>query len=99
MDLKKVQQEINENKAILIDVREQEEWDEGHLACARLIPLSQLSESDIPKDLPKDKTIYLHCRKGGRAAQACEILKKNLYSNACALNASFDELQKIFPLS
>lgn len=65
--------------AILIDVREQSEWDEGHLKDARLVPLSKLKKDDakdLVKDLPKDKVIYCHCRSGMRSLQAAEILEK-----------------------
>lgn len=93
-EIEHVLRELEEGKAILIDVREQEEWDQGHLQHSRLIPLSKLNEGDsISHGLPKDKTIYLHCRRGGRAMQAEEILKKQ-YPKAVALQFSYDELKK-----
>jgi len=92
MDIKEVCGEIANGDAALVDVREQAEWDAGHLRKARLFPLSRLAEGDIPDDLPQDKTIYLHCRKGGRAAQAAQILKER-YPNAVALKFGYDELK------
>lgn len=74
-----VKKALIEKKAILIDVREQAEWNEGHLEGARLLPLSKLDDNEIKnliKDLPKDKPIYAHCKAGGRCLRAAEILQK-----------------------
>jgi rhodanese-related sulfurtransferase len=70
-------------KAVMLDVREQKEWDAGHLADAKLLPLSKLAQgegskqlaAEVAKELPKDKVIYCHCKAGGRALTAGDILK------------------------
>ena len=93
VDLKEVQKKLDNGTAILLDVREQKEWDEAHLSSARLVPLSRISEK-IPDDLPKDKIIYTHCRRGGRAEQAAGLLKTK-YENVIALKYSFEELKKV----
>jgi hypothetical protein len=53
-----VKKAVASKKAVLIDVREKAEWDQGHLKDARLLPLSSLKENSLPKDLsqilPKD---------------------------------------------
>lgn len=69
---------LRRDKALLVDVREPEEWHEGHFANAMLVPYkSQLASGNIPREL-KDtqKKIYLHCKAGGRAALSAEILKE-----------------------
>jgi phage shock protein E len=89
-----VKKVLGENKAILIDVREQAEWDAGHLQGAQLLPLSTLKGNDIKdllKDLPKDKPIYLHCKAGGRCLQAAEILQKQGF-DARALKQGYRDL-------
>jgi len=73
--LEVIQKRIKEKKAILIDVREQREWDAGHLKKAQLVPLSKLQAGVKEKMLPKDKIIYCHCRSGGRVLIATSILK------------------------
>ena len=74
-DLKR---ELAEKKAVLVDVREKREWDEGHLAGAVFLPLSELKKPDEAKSLsqklPKDVLIYTHCRSGVRSAAAAKIL-------------------------
>lgn len=58
---------------LLIDVREQEEWDQGHIDGAVLHPLSEIAKGNLP-DLDTNKTIVLHCQKGGRSQQAAEFI-------------------------
>src|SRR5438552_2249578 len=71
-----VKKAIAAKKAVLIDVREKSEWDDGHLRDAALLPLSRLKKDALPKNLqdilPKDKVVYLHCKAGGRCLQAAE---------------------------
>lgn len=78
-----VQRGVAEQKAVLVDVREKDEWEEGHLRDARLLPLSTLekgvTQDDLAKILSQGKVIYLHCAAGGRCVQAASILKKQGY--------------------
>src|SRR5262245_47775904 len=75
-----VKKSLADKKAVLFDVREKVEWDKDHLKDAKLLPLSILQDdSRPPKDLPKDKAIYLHCASGVRCVKAAEILKKQGY--------------------
>jgi rhodanese-related sulfurtransferase len=75
-----IKKNVNEKKAVIVDVREKSEWDEGHLKDAKLVPLSRLKRGVDPKalaqELPKEKIIYCHCRSGRRALEAGEILKQ-----------------------
>jgi rhodanese-related sulfurtransferase len=74
-----VRQAVAEQKAVMIDVREPEEWQEGHLTGAGLLPLSVLEKGIDPQKLasvlPKDKIIYCYCLAGGRCAEAASLLK------------------------
>ncbi len=75
-----VKANLKEGKAILVDVREQKEWDAGHIAGALLMPKSKLTVEkeldELIKKLDKNKIIYTHCRAGKRALDCGEILKK-----------------------
>jgi rhodanese-related sulfurtransferase len=86
-----------EKKAILVDVREPEEWEEGHVAGARLVPLSVLEKGVNPQELarvlPKDKIIYCHCLAGGRCMDAAAILKPLGY-DVRALKPGYPQLEK-----
>lgn len=98
--LSTVQQKLKARQAVLLDVREQSEWDAGHLAEAQLQPLSRLKAGLKPEDLqglPKDKPIYLHCRSGKRVLVAAEILAPLGY-DVRPLKAGYDDLiQAGFP--
>ena len=76
-----VKENLKAGKAVLLDVREQKEWDAGHLKAARLVPQSKLKMetelAELIKTLSKDKVIYTHCRGGNRALSCGEILKKH----------------------
>ena len=69
---------LNAGNAILIDVREQEEYDEWHIEGAHLVPLSILPSAIEAINFPQDKKIIFHCLKGGRSAQAIDFLSENI---------------------
>ena len=73
-----VQQAVAAGQAVIVDVREPDEWAQGHVAGARLVPLSALEAGVDPARLaqllPKDKIIYCHCLMGGRCLEAAAIL-------------------------
>jgi len=58
---------------LLIDVREQEEWDAGHAPDARLVPLSQLQERVA--ELPEDTRFLVVCHSGMRSMRATAFLR------------------------
>ena len=58
--------------ALLLDVREDDEWATGHADGARHVPLGQIGASE--QDLPRDREILLICRSGRRSAQAAQLL-------------------------
>lgn len=95
--LETVKKAVADEKAVIVDVREADEWNDAHLKSATLIPLTKLNDgipaADLMKLLPKDKVIYLHCAAGGRCLMAAEILRKQGY-DARALKPGFSELVK-----
>jgi len=82
-------------EAILMDVREQSEWDEKHLEGAILVPMSAIDSDtavlESTEGVDKTKTIYTHCAVGMRASIVADSLKEKGY-NVKALKFSFDEL-------
>lgn len=65
----------------VIDVRTEEEWNEGHVEGAILIPLLEIKDriSEVTKD--KKAPIALYCASGGRSGRAELILKEQGYEN------------------
>ena len=60
---------------ILIDVREQDEWDAGHAPDARLVPLSQLQ--DRLAELPESARFLVVCHSGMRSMRATAFLRND----------------------
>ena len=75
---------MNREKAVLIDVSEPREYDAGHAAQARNVPIGQLETS---KDLPANKALPLVvlCPTGARAGRAATTLRKLGHANVRAL--------------
>ena len=65
-------EDVSNNKAQLLDVRTDDEWDTGHALGAKHIPLQELSNSD--NLLSKDLAVYVYCASGNRAGKAVEYL-------------------------
>lgn len=60
--------------SLLVDVREDDEWREAHVAQAHWIPLGQLKER--LSELPPDAEIICMCRSGRRSEKARQIIKE-----------------------
>jgi rhodanese-related sulfurtransferase len=63
---------VLEEGATLVDVREDHEYEDGHVPGAVLIPLGDLP--DRLGELPSDKEFYVMCRTAGRSGRAVEML-------------------------
>lgn len=97
-----VKAKVQSGKALLVDVREQREWDRGHVRSAVLLPLSQLMAWDrdgmteqekaaLLKAVPKGSVIYCHCASGGRCLPGGELLRKMGY-DARSLKPGYQSL-------
>ncbi len=77
-----IQKATADETAVLVDVREADEWKEGHVKGATFLPLSELMEANaeaVAKKLPKDKIVYTYCRAGRRSVAAADLLQKMGY--------------------
>ncbi|MGZ9584029.1 rhodanese-like domain-containing protein [Paenibacillus marinisediminis] len=70
---------LNNKDVHFVDVREVDEYEEGHIPNITNIPLSQFAER--VHELDKDTPLVMVCRSGNRSAQACEYLISQGYSN------------------
>nr|WP_263325747.1 rhodanese-like domain-containing protein [Neobacillus sp. Marseille-Q6967] len=74
-------------KAQLIDVREPNEYEGGHILGARNIPLSQLKIR--MKELRPDLPVYLYDQNGMRSARAAQFLHRKGYKDLTQLQGGF----------
>ena len=68
---------INREDAVILDVREGKEYQDGHIVNSVHIPLSFLKDRLAELEKHKDKPIIVACKSGHRSGQACSTLKKN----------------------
>ncbi len=77
--LETVKERLQSKQAILLDVREPVEWEQGHLKQASPLALSKLRKGvpadELKKLLAGDRIIYAHCFAGVRCLEAAERLK------------------------
>lgn len=82
-----------------IDCREQQEWDEAHIAGATLLPLSELEQKfdTILKD--KNAQIIIQCRSGARSMKACMFLLSKGFTNLTNLEGGISRwINEGFPV-
>ncbi|AGH97668.1 HesA/MoeB/ThiF family protein [Micavibrio aeruginosavorus] len=73
----------------LIDVREENEWENGHIEGALLCPLSKIMIGETP-DITKNSTIVLYCQKGVRSLQAARKVKEKISQPIFSLSGGYD---------
>ena len=79
----------NEGKPhLLLDVREQHEWDHSRIEGAQLMPLRGLPAR--LEELDPEATIVVHCHHGGRSAQAVQYLRARGFAGATNLAGGID---------
>ena len=72
-------------EAVLIDVREDSDWDEGHAKGAKHLSRGVI-ELEIEDEIPDPKTpIICYCGGGSRSALVAESLQKMGYENVCSI--------------
>lgn len=80
---------INRQDAVVLDVRETNDFSTGHIINARNIPASQLESrlTEIAKF--KEKPVIVHCDNGQRSGSALAVLKKHGFNNVLSLRGGF----------
>jgi rhodanese-related sulfurtransferase len=80
---------LKSGEAVIIDVRDKDEWDEGHIPGATHLSRGTI-EFDIEEKVPDtNATIICHCGGGGRSALAAESLQKMGYKNVRSMAGGF----------
>jgi len=82
VDLKELKKDVDQGKAVLLDVREEVEWKKAHLTKAELVPLSSIAtDKHARKAIEKftsdpDLKIYTYCQSGRRSVLAADMFKR-----------------------
>lgn len=85
---------INHKNALVLDVREPDEYQAGHVLNARLIPLGKLKERIAELEKHQDQPIVVVCRSGNRSGTACALLGKQGFTQAYNLAGGMMAWQK-----
>jgi phage shock protein E len=95
--LKTVMENVASGKAVLVDVRSEEEWKQGHIESSLFVPVTSLRKGGdskaLAKILPKKKVLYTFCVVGMRAKTAAFALEKQGYP-VRALKPGYEDLAK-----
>jgi rhodanese-related sulfurtransferase len=73
---------------VILDVREPNEWNLGHLPGATLLPRGVI-EQNVEARVPRDKTVLTYCGGGGRSALAADTLQQMGYAKVLSLSGGF----------
>ena len=73
---------MDTQEVIILDVREQDEYDSGHIPDAILLPVDTIDEETAAAVIPeKDSTVLVYCRSGNRSKTASSTLAELGYTN------------------
>lgn len=79
IDVDSITAEMKDEKAYLVDVRDDDEWNSLHAKDALHLSIDLIMNGEVPtKD--KSKKLYLYCASGGRASMAASKLKSRGYT-------------------
>jgi molybdopterin/thiamine biosynthesis adenylyltransferase/rhodanese-related sulfurtransferase len=94
VDASRARDLIAEGDTAVVDVRERDEWDEGHLPGAVHVPRGNL-ESRIEAAVPdKARPVLLYCASGNRSAFAAKSLEELGYTNVVSLAGGFTDWKR-----
>ncbi len=85
---------MNHKSALLLDVREQSEYDSGHILSSKLVPLGKLGARLGELEKYRERPIIVVCRSGMRSASACALLSKQGFAQVYNLNGGVTAWQK-----
>jgi hydroxyacylglutathione hydrolase len=87
-----LRESLAHNAVTVLDVRNQNEWNAGHIDGAQHITLGYLA--DHLAEIPRDKPIVLHCEGGGRSAIGASVLKAHGIDNVINLTGGMSAWRK-----
>ena len=73
---------MDTQEVIILDVREQDEYERGHIPNAQLLPVNLITETPAGDIIPeKDSVVLVYCRSGNRSKTASQTLADIGYTN------------------
>jgi molybdopterin/thiamine biosynthesis adenylyltransferase/rhodanese-related sulfurtransferase len=94
VDARQAREMIEVGDPLIVDVREQDEWDEGHLPGAVHVPRGNLESRIEPLAPDRDRAILVYCAAGNRSAFAAKTLAELGYSDVVSLRGGFTDWKR-----
>jgi rhodanese-related sulfurtransferase len=82
---------VNKDNAIVLDVRDRAEFDEGHIVDAVNIPYASLESRLDELNKYKERPVVIACKMGQHSGAAGTLLQKNGFSNVVRLTGGYSE--------
>lgn len=79
----------------VIDVRKPGEYEQGHVADAKLLPLSDLVNPLTMSQVNDEANIYVHCAGGYRSVIACSLMKKEGFNNIRNVLGGYGKIKEV----
>lgn len=80
----RAQELVEAGEAVIVDVREPHEWDQGHIPDAIHIPMDQVR--DRLDEIPDADTVIFQCRSGGRSDRVAKRVRSDLDAEVANLS-------------
>src|SRR5687767_7412951 len=94
IDASRARELVGEAEAAVVDVRERDEWEEGHIPGAVHIPRGSL-ESRIESAVPdRSRTLVVYCAGGSRSAFTAKTLEELGYEHVLSLTGGFTDWKR-----
>jgi molybdopterin/thiamine biosynthesis adenylyltransferase len=88
-------EELTGRDAVLVDTREQNEWDEAHLEGATLVPPATVADRIEEVAPDRSQRVVLYCRVGNRSARAADLLESELgYEDVASIAGGIEAWQQ-----
>ncbi len=81
---------VASQKFLLLDCREQQEWDHVRIDGATLIPMSEIQDRIGELDDHRDREVVVYCHHGGRSLQVAMWLAQQGFSNVLNMTGGID---------
>ena len=75
---------------LLLDCREQDEYDHVHIAGATLLPMSQIADRVHELDPQRDQPVIVYCHHGGRSLRVTMFLKQAGFADVRSMAGGID---------
>jgi len=82
---------MNRSKMLVLDVRDEAEYAEGHIQGAKHVPLAELETRIKELEKQKNKPVLVSCKKGMRANKACQLLTRHAFTQLYQLEGGLDK--------